>query len=294
MLSSRHDDKKFVIPEEWRTSQYFLGNRYLKEDKYERFVEKKNDIEYLKKQFKNIFDAYIEKLEYEDREIPILFLDFIVQMFLFALSQDFNFKKTTTLIEICYNVYSESFNKRLSSEKSLNLLKQILVRHSLFRPPVSILVFDLDEIKKINNFMLHNFYRHYEMYLFANTPFVNLEIRTFDMFKSKFPYTDFLSDGQVIPRTEIPMLQEYLIDKETGLTPEQLEEIMKGDSIHMVPPKKREEWMRLKRERERQQKIDKAIQKETERLNKEMEEKMKVQDDAFIEAVQNIKNPKKK
>ena len=31
---------------------------------------------------------------------------------------------------------------------------------------------------------------------------------------------------------------------------------MNGDSIHNVPPKKREEWARKKAERERKQKID--------------------------------------
>jgi len=50
---------------------------------------------------------------------------------------------------------------------------------------------------------------------------------------------------------------------------------MKGDSIHEVPAKKREEWMRLKKERERQAKIDKALKKEIERLNQIMLEKMK-------------------
>ena len=34
---------------------------------------------------------------------------------------------------------------------------------------------------------------------------------------------------------------------------------MKGDSIHMVPAKKREEWLRLKNEREKQEKIDKVL-----------------------------------
>lgn len=52
--------------------------------------------------------------------------------------------------------------------------------------------------------------------------------------------------------------------------------------------------MRLKRERERQAKIDKAIQKEVTRLNKIMENKMAEQDEQFIETIQNIKNPKKK
>lgn len=44
------------------------------------------------------------------------------------------------------------------------------------------------------------------------------------MFQRRFPYTDSLSKGTEIARTDIPLLNEYMIDKETGLTPEQLEE----------------------------------------------------------------------
>lgn len=69
---------------------------------------------------------------------------------------------------------------------------------------------------------------------------------------------------------------------------------MKGDDINLVPAKKREEWLKQKKERERQLKIDRAIQKEVDRLNIAMQAKMAEQDEHFLEAVQNIKNPKKK
>ena len=47
---------------------------------------------------------------------------------------------------------------------------------------------------------LHTFYKHYNLYFFALTPHVNVEIRTFEMFKSRFPYTDLLSEGKEINR----------------------------------------------------------------------------------------------
>jgi hypothetical protein len=40
------------------------------------------------------------------------------------------------------------------------------------------------------------------------------------MFKARFPFTDELTQAKPISRTLIPMLEEYLIDRETGLTPE--------------------------------------------------------------------------
>ncbi len=47
--------------------------------------------------------------------------------------------------------------------------------------------------------------------------------------------------------------------KEIGLTPKELEEIMKGNSIHNVPLKKREEWLKMKQEREKFYNCKKAI-----------------------------------
>lgn len=122
----------------------------------------------------------------------------------FSFAKNFDFKKTSCLVEIVYHVYKDSFDNRMSSEKSFDLFKRILVRHSLFRPPISILVFELSEIKAINSFMVHTFYRHYELYFFANTPFVNVEIRSFNMFKARFPFTDGLGEAKLISRTEIP------------------------------------------------------------------------------------------
>lgn len=82
-------------------------------------------------------------LQYEEREIHILFIDFMMRSLLFAFAEDFSFARTTCLFEISYTLYRRSFEERLTSEKSFELLKKILVRHSLFRPPISILVFDL-------------------------------------------------------------------------------------------------------------------------------------------------------
>ena len=50
----------------------------------------------------------------------------------------------------------------------------------------------------------------------------------------------------------------------------------------MVPAKKREEWLRLKQEKEKQEKIDRAMAKETEKLKKMIEEKMLEQDETFL------------
>lgn len=51
---------------------------------------------------------------------------------------------------------------------------------------------------------------------------------------------------------------------------------MQGDDIKLIPPKKRQEWLRLKEERERKRKIDAVMKKELERINKYLEDKIKL------------------
>ena len=44
--------------------------------------------------------------------------------------------------------------------------------------------------------MLHSFYKHYFLYTYAFMPNTDVEIRTFEMFKSRFPFTDTLIDAE--------------------------------------------------------------------------------------------------
>lgn len=68
--------------------------------------------------------------------------------------------------------------------------------------------------------MLLTFFKNYEIYNFAYTPKKELEINTFETFKSRFPYIFPLSQGDSVKPSEISVIQDYLIDRETGLTEE--------------------------------------------------------------------------
>lgn len=67
----------------------------------------------------------------------------------------------------------------MSKEKSFDYFKEVLVRHSLFRPPQTVNVFTLPEIKLISEFFIQTFFKHYTLYLQAFTPSTNIEIDTF-------------------------------------------------------------------------------------------------------------------
>ena len=59
--------------------------------------------------------------------------------------------------------------QRLSEEKAYNIFKELLLRHSVQRPPHSLAIFTLDDVKIINDHVQDTFFRFYNMYLYALT-----------------------------------------------------------------------------------------------------------------------------
>lgn len=99
------------------------------------------------------------------------------------------------------------------------------------------------------------------------------------MFKSEFMKVEELRNE--VDKNSVKEIREYLVDKAIGLTEQELEEIMKGDSIHQVPLAKRLEWQRLREERLRQAKIDNNLQQQIQALHTRFQQKLEEQDKAF-------------
>ena len=71
----------------------------------------------------------------------------------------------------------------------------MLIRHSLFRPPHNIKVFNLTEVEGISNFFINTFYKNFNIYHYVFTPSLNYEITTFDMFETRFPHVEYIDEG---------------------------------------------------------------------------------------------------
>ena len=59
--------------------------------------------------------------------------------------------------------------ERPSEDKSFEIFKELLLRHAIKRPPHSLAIFSLSDVKKIDLFALDTFYRHFDMYKYALT-----------------------------------------------------------------------------------------------------------------------------
>jgi hypothetical protein len=56
--------------------------------------------------------------------------------------EDWQFQKFTSVVEIAAHVFEHSFEHWLSREQSFKYFSDVVVRHSLFRPPHSVCIFN--------------------------------------------------------------------------------------------------------------------------------------------------------
>jgi hypothetical protein len=77
--------------------------------------------------------------------------------------------KMSCFLEIMLYLIKQLLTQRLSEEKSYEIFRELLLRHSVQRPPHSLAIFTLDDVKVINDHVQDTFFRFYSMYLYSLT-----------------------------------------------------------------------------------------------------------------------------
>jgi hypothetical protein len=111
------------------------------------------------------------------------------------------------LLEIQYYLLKQVIQDRLTQEQSFKNFKELLLRHSVQRPPHSLAIFNLDDVKQINECMQEGFYRFYNWYLYTLTKKDMLVLTTEKIFTLEQPHLERLEAGKVIPAREIEDLK---------------------------------------------------------------------------------------
>ena len=81
----------------------------------------------------------------------------------------FTQQKMAAFLEIMLYLLKQLLADRLPEDKSFAMFKELLLRHSVQRPPHSLAIFTLDDVKVINDHVQDSFFRFYNMYLYALT-----------------------------------------------------------------------------------------------------------------------------
>ena len=88
-------------------------------------------------------------------------------------------------LEIMHYCMKQLIEERLEEDDSFEVFKELLLRHAIHRPPHSLAIFNLDDVKAIDLYALDTFYRHFDMYKYALTVTDMLKLQTTEMFNQE-------------------------------------------------------------------------------------------------------------
>ena len=97
-------------------------------------------------------------------------MDLYVAVLAKCQSMQLSYEKTSTFFSIMKVTHSRAVEERLTVDRSFTACKELLLQHSVQRPPYSVAIFTLEELKELSEWALDNYYRYYKMYQYVYTP----------------------------------------------------------------------------------------------------------------------------
>ena len=116
--------------------------------------------------FKTMAEDWKVEGEAEDAKVAIL-LDFYSFLVHFSRKSSFTAEKASCFLSVAKRVHDASVTQVLTMANSLALLKNLLLKHSVHRPPYSVGVFTLKELQLVTEYMVQTYYKHYNLYQFV-------------------------------------------------------------------------------------------------------------------------------
>lgn len=159
----------------------------------------------------------------------------------------------TLVMEILHYLMRQLIDQgeNLTEDQSYENFKQLLLRHAVHRPPHSLSILNLEEVKKIDLHTQDTFFRHFDMYKFTLTVKDQCFLKTDQFFSHAEPVLPKISEGSTIKHSEIKEFKEYFSNDEREAMKREEEYLLHGPG-----------------------KIERILNEELERLQKDMESKI--------------------
>ncbi|MEW5297179.1 MAG: hypothetical protein WDW36_000404 [Sanguina aurantia] len=106
-------------------------------------------------------------------------LDLYVHTLQFGQELRLSDDKLSGLFSIVKSTHEQSTCNKLTIEHSFTLLKQLLLSHSVQRPPYSIGLFTFPEMTQITEWMLSTYFTHYTLYQYVFTDRVTMDLTSY-------------------------------------------------------------------------------------------------------------------
>lgn len=85
----------------------------------------------------------------------------------FCMSKGFPPEKTSTFLSIMKILLEDAIRERLTPEDAFSRFQDLLLKHSVERPPRSVGIFSFDDVTSLVEYVTNTFFRHYRLYMYA-------------------------------------------------------------------------------------------------------------------------------
>ncbi|KAI9358314.1 flagellar C1a complex subunit C1a-32-domain-containing protein [Zopfochytrium polystomum] len=112
----------------------------------------------------------------DDPEKHAILADFYFYCLCFARDSKFSPDKASSFFAIMKETHRHAMSTPfINLDKDYGFFKDLLLRHSIYRPPFSEKVFQFAEMKAITEYAVNTYFRHYMMYKYVFTKKVKIE-----------------------------------------------------------------------------------------------------------------------
>ena len=127
----------------------------------------------------------------------------------------FSERKMACWLEICLYLIKLLLTEAPDEDTMYGHFKDLLLRHAIQRPPVSLAIFRLQDVKAIDLAFQDTFFRHYSMYFYAMTVKSVLKLQTEPFFEKTAPaQVATLNEATAVHARDVEEIYEYLTEAE--------------------------------------------------------------------------------
>ncbi|RUS78706.1 hypothetical protein EGW08_013527 [Elysia chlorotica] len=126
---------------------------------------------------KQVLADIFELDNYKDNLRTGIKMDLFYYTLQFAREQQFSSEKISAFFSIMKRIFEVCIETPYGNlDHTFQYFKDLLLCHSVNRPPYSIELFNPHEVRKITEYAINTFFRHFKMYKYAFTPKVRLDL----------------------------------------------------------------------------------------------------------------------
>ena len=106
-----------------------------------------------------------------------ILLDMYLHAIVFAKLQNFSKEQLSAFFSILKQTHDVCVSTPFGNvEECFSLFRELILTHSVHRPPWSLEIFSPDQVETITTHVINTYFRHYKLYKYAFTPKVKLDI----------------------------------------------------------------------------------------------------------------------